>query len=193
MSVLGVPRARPRRGFVPGEPGLWVFIFADLSLFAFLFGTVIVLRDDHPAVFAAGQAALHPALGAVNTILLLTGSLFVVMAVDAVRRGGAGAAGLLRAAQACGVGFLVVKGFDWGGAIAAGHTPSSSEFFGLYYMLTGIHLVHVGIGLGVLAAMRRGVLRGTATPGFLEGGACYWHMVDLLWVVLFPLVFLSSP
>ena len=179
---------RPRA--IPGEGGLWLFLFADMTLFAFLFGIVVYIRHDQPETFASSQQSLSQTLGLVNTLLLLTGSLFVALGVQGGRAGAARADRLLAAAIACGAGFLGVKVLEWGHAISEGHTASSNDFYSCYYMLTGIHLAHVTIGLGVLVAMYRNARSGRLRPDLLEGGGCYWHLVDLLWVVLFPLVYL---
>jgi nitric oxide reductase NorE protein len=192
MTLTQNPReARSDRpSAIPGEAGLWVFLFADMTLFAALFGIVVYIRHDQPEVFASSQASLSQTLGLVNTLLLLTGSLFVALAVNAARAGTGRPDRLLGGAIGCAGAFLGVKVIEWGHSIADGHTASTNDFFNAYYMLTGIHLAHVTIGLGVLIAMYREVRRPRLRLGFLEGGGCYWHLVDLLWVVLFPLVYL---
>lgn len=182
--------ARMRHSPIPGESGLWVFLFADLVMFAALFAAVVFLWADQPEMFDSSQANLSTTLGTINTILLLTGSLFVARALMDYRMDVGNPDRLLVAAIACGIGFLVIKGFDWGGEFLNGNGPSTNEFFQLYFMLTGIHLIHVLIGLGALVAMRRSLRAGTASVRQFEGVASYWHLVDLLWVVLFPLLFL---
>lgn len=192
MTLTQTPRdARSDRpAAIPGEPGLWLFMFADMALFAALFGIVIYLRDDQPEVFAESQASLSQTLGLVNTILLLTGSLLVAMAIHGARTGAGRPDRLLLGAIGCGAAFLGVKAIEWSSSIADGHTVSTNDFYGAYYMLTGIHLAHVTIGIGVLVAMWRELARPQRRIGVLEGGGCYWHLVDLLWVVLFPLIYL---
>ncbi|GAA0605751.1 cytochrome c oxidase subunit 3 family protein [Sporichthya brevicatena] len=192
MTLTQNPRdvRSDRPAAIPGEPGLWLFLFADMLLFAALFGIVVHLRDDQPAMFAESQASLSQTLGLVNTLLLLTGSLFVAMAVHGSRTGAGRPDKLLLGAIGCGAAFLGVKAIEWGSSIADGHTASTNDFFQAYFMLTGIHLAHVTIGIGVLIAMWREVGRPQTRRTVLEGGGCYWHLVDLLWVVLFPLVYL---
>ena len=192
MTLTQAPRdARPDRpAAIPGEAGLWLFLFADMALFAALFGIVVYLRDDQPEIFTSSQASLSQTLGLVNTLLLLTGSLLVAMAVHGARAGVGRPDRLLLGAIGCGAGFLGVKVIEWGSSIADGHTASTNDFYGAYYMLTGIHLAHVTIGIGVLVAMWRELRNPRMRIGILEGGGCYWHLVDLLWVVLFPLIYL---
>lgn len=194
MTLTQTPReTRPDRpAAIPGEPGLWLFLFADMLLFAALFGIVVYLRDDQPAIFAESQETLSQTLGLVNTLLLLTGSLFVAMAIHGTRTGAGRPDMLILSAIGCGAAFLGVKVIEWGGSIADGHTASTNDFYQAYFMLTGIHLAHVTIGIGVLVAMYREVRRPQSRIGFLEGGGCYWHLVDLLWVVLFPLLYLVA-
>ncbi|MDN5937898.1 MAG: cytochrome c oxidase subunit 3 [Salinisphaera sp.] len=186
---------RTAQPHLPAEEGLWVFLLGDMCIFALLFGTYIYYRADHLALYAASQAKLNPAWGAAYTLLLLTGSWFVVQGVTAVRRALLRpAAGLFAAAMLCGLGFLGAKLVEYGGKLAVGITPVSNDFFMYYYILTGLHFVHVLVGvvlLGVLIAHCRGWRRaGQPNRVLVEGGACYWHMVDLLWIVLFPLLYL---
>ena len=108
QSPLRSPRA------VPGEPGLWLFILADMTLFAVFFAITIVVRADQQAMFSASSAALHQGLGAANTVLLVTGSACVALAVRATRRDAAApAARLLGLAIACALGFVAIKAIEW--------------------------------------------------------------------------------
>ncbi len=188
------PAARLRARHVPGEAGVWVLILGDLAAFSVFFAIFLVHRARDVALFSASQAAMDRRLGLANTVLLLTSSLFVAGAVIAARDGARGrAARLLMLALGCGCGFIVSKVFEWGGKIADGVTLNSNEFYGFYYMFTGIHLVHVLLGMGVLIYLL--VRSKRADPGasyaaLMEGGGVFWHLVDLLWVVLFPLLYL---
>ena len=182
--------AAPQARRFPGEAGLWVFLLADMAFFAAMFVIVLVVRADHPALFTRSSAQLDTSLGALNTFLLLGGSLAVVLGVGAARRASAAAPRLLGVAIACGVGFIAIKGVEWGQQFADGTSVRTNEFWGLYFMLTGIHLAHVVVGIGVLTAARRALQRPAPNLNFVDGGACYWHFVDLLWLVLFPLLYL---
>jgi nitric oxide reductase NorE protein len=180
-------------GRLPGEPGIWVLVIGDLTIFALFFCTYAFHRGLEPALFRDSQLGLTLHLGVVNTLLLLTSSWLVVLAVQAVRDGHADhARGLLAGGFACGAGFVVVKYFEYGGVLRMGASPASNDFYMFYFVLTGIHLVHLLVGLGVLAWMRTRSRRPVDARGaaLLECGAVYWHMVDLLWVVLFALFYL---
>jgi nitric oxide reductase NorE protein len=186
--------ALPRRhDHVPGEEGVWVFIGGDLLAFAVFFITFAVARQQELAVFQSAQAHLDRGLGLLNTLLLLTSSLFVAQAVAAARRDDRRARPLLVGAMLLGSGFVLVKAFEYSAKIAQGFTLNSNSFSIYYYMFTGIHLVHVLIGLGVLGFTLSRFDRDGRMPGgvaLIEGGAAFWHLVDLLWIILFALLYL---
>ncbi|MEA3301513.1 MAG: cytochrome c oxidase subunit 3 [Pseudomonadota bacterium] len=180
---------------MPGEEGVWVFILGDMTVFALFFAVFAWYRGVDPALFTASQQTLNAGYGLFNTCLLLTSSWFVVLAMNAARRHlNNQAALLLVLAFLCGLGFSLVKFLEYGEKIAAGLVPTTNNFYMFYYILTGLHFVHVVIGMVVVLFMahraRRGIRGGDM--GFLEGGASYWHMVDLLWIVLFPLIYLMK-
>lgn len=179
---------------IPGEAGVWVFILGDMVVFALLFGAFVYYRAADVPLFASAQLSLNQSLGALNTLLLLTSSWFVVHGVEAVRaRRAALARGMLAAAFGCGVGFMLVKYFEYGEKLRAGFTITSNDFFMYYYLLTGIHLLHVTIGMAVLAYLwqrLRSEADIDAQLSAVESGASFWHMVDILWILLFALVYM---
>ncbi len=184
---------RSKGGHVPGEEGVWVFIGGDLAVFAVFFVTYAVARRQELALFESTQHLLDRGLGLLNTLLLLTSSLCVAHAVAAVRRADRSARFFLLGAIGLGTGFVVVKAFEWSAKIAVGFTLNSNSFSIYYYMFTGIHLVHVLIGLGVLCFTLSRFDRTGRMPGgvaLIEGAAAFWHLVDLLWIILFALLYL---
>jgi nitric oxide reductase NorE protein len=188
---------RPSRGYhVPGETGIWVFILGDMLVFAIMFATYLYYRGKDVAVFNASQLRLNPDFGLVNTLLLLASSLLVVLAVGVIRAGThRPARPLILWAIGCGVAFSVLKVIEYSDKIDAGITPQTNQFFMFYFVLTGLHWFHLAIGLAVLGYMyfsaRRTALD-TKQFAWFEGAGCYWHMVDLLWIVLFPLLYLVN-
>jgi nitric oxide reductase NorE protein len=179
---------------IPGEEGIWVFVLGDMTVFAMFFATFMYSRGKNLDTFSRDHASLNVALGTVNTVLLLTSSLFVVLAVQRVLTGmHHRATKLFGAALACGLGFVIVKAVEWTHLFATGKTVGTGEFFSYYFMFTGIHLAHVLIGCVVLSRLivvtRQPELAGRA-PLLCEAGGIFWHMVDLLWVVLFALFYL---
>lgn len=186
---------------LPGELGVWVFILGDMMVFSLFFAVFLYYRSLELDLFIQSQSYLNIHYGALNTLLLLTSSLLVVMGLQAIRtRQLAKAPGFFIAAIACGIAFSVVKFFEYGEKLAAGYSMLSDNFFMFYYVLTGIHFLHLLLGLIVLFFLTVRVRSLAAQGGsvdnknlvLFEGGACYWHMVDLLWIVLFPLIYLMK-
>lgn len=188
------PSPARRRGHIPGEPGVWVFILGDMTVFALLFGVFIYYRGKQPELFDRSQMDLHRYFGAINTLLLLTSSLAVITGVRAIRAGYRRLApAMIAVALLCGCLFLMNKALEWTSLLSHHHQPATNNFFMYFFVLTGIHAFHLLIGMGVLITLFVLSRKPTLTPGqraFVEGGACFWHMVDLLWIVLFALLYL---
>jgi nitric oxide reductase NorE protein len=165
-------------------------LFAAIML-AFLWNR----RADIAGFNDAAHQLIQP-IGAVNTLVLLLSSYLVVRALFAHRAARhVDARRLITAAIGCAVVFAGLKAVEYYTEISAGHTPASGQFFTFYFILTGLHLLHVIIGTGLLSGWLRMCGRRrpwTATQRVVEGIASYWHMVDLLWVAIFALVYLVS-
>ena len=194
MQASSSPPGPPNGKKVPGEAGVWIFILGDICVFAVFFTYYLIQRGKQVRLFEAAQATLNKNFGLTNTVLLLISSLFVVLAVRAMRATQrALAQRLIVGAFVCGVAFVVVKIVEYHERIASHQIPSTNGFYLLYFVLTGLHLFHLLIGLAVLTALWLLAAKPESTTNqwaFFEGGACFWHMVDLLWLVLFPLIFL---
>lgn len=179
---------------IPGEVGTWVFILGDMAVFALLFGVFLYYQGQQPELFAASQLSLSQIYGIVDTLVLLTSSLLVVTAVRAARAGIRGLPQkLLVGALICGLAFSANKILEWSHLVSAGHTPSTNDFYMYFFVLTGLHFFHLVIGMGVLVSLIVLTRKPALSRGqfaFFEGGACFWHMVDLLWIVLFALLYL---
>jgi nitric oxide reductase NorE protein len=188
------PLAAKNTKRIPGEEGVWIFILGDICVFAVFFTYYLIQRSKRADLFDLSQSTLNKNFGAVNTVFLLISSLFVVLAVRAMRAAERTLARrLIVGAFLCGVAFIIVKVFEYSERIAAHQIPTTNCFYLLYFVLTGLHLFHLIIGLGVLTALLFLARRADLSKhqwAFFEGGACFWHMVDLLWLVLFPLIFL---
>jgi nitric oxide reductase NorE protein len=181
---------------VPGEAGTWVFLFGDMLVFGTFFATFMVERAKAPAIFDVSRKTLHTGVGVTNTLVLLTSSLCVVVALGALRSGARHIArSALLAAMVCGGMFILLKVFEYHSLVAVGHGGGANHFYLYYFILTGIHLFHVCVGMAVLAFLlaqtRRHDISATRMA-VVEGGACFWHLVDLLWIVLFPLLYLVA-
>jgi nitric oxide reductase NorE protein len=168
-------------------------LLGDMVVFAVFFGTILVLRGRHPEEIAAAQPALHQGLGVTNTVVLLTSSLLVANGVRLARARDARAPRLFLGALACAAIFAGIKAIEYTDLGTNGHGPGTNDFLTYYFVFTGIHLGHVMLGsVGLLVASRlsRPAHAGRNRDSWLEGIACFWHLVDLLWIVLFALLYL---
>jgi len=177
------------------DAGFWTFIAADASLFALLFFQFSLDRSSQPVVFDEGQRGLVVLLGTVNTLVLISSSWLMASAVrnmrrDSVRTG----LRLIAGTAALGVVFAAVKISEYVLALGSGHTVSNSPFFMYYFVITGIHLGHLMIGVVVVVVVGWRLRVGIRRPldrTVLECGAVYWHLVDLLWMFIFPMLYLA--
>lgn len=176
-----------------GDGIVWLLVLAELLTFGLLFASFAVARRLQPEVFAQGQAALNLSTGALNTLLLVAASWAAVRAVRAFEADRCDAGGhWLLGALAGAIGFLVVKSHEFAGKVAAGFDWATNAFTLLYTLLTGFHYLHVLVGAIVFAILWRQARSGAYGRNHHIGpasGAVFWHMVDLLWMVLFPLVY----
>ncbi|ORB45495.1 hypothetical protein BST39_04600 [Mycobacterium paraseoulense] len=185
---------------IPGEPGIWVFAILDMLIFAEMFGIYGWYRADHYEVFQNAQSKVIPAFGLAYTVILLTSSWLVVLAIGAARKGEIELADKLAGGGlALGVSFAVLKLIEYGIKLSQGITPVTNDFFMFFFVMTFVHLLHASVGIGVLAYMRLRIRRltpgapsGSKSFGVIETCGIYWHMVDLLWIVLFALFYLRG-
>ncbi|MFZ0832672.1 MAG: cytochrome c oxidase subunit 3 [Mycobacterium sp.] len=185
------PQGISRTGHLPGDGHMWVMVLGDLIIFGAYFVIFMVHRAMSPQEFLESQQHLNLNIGALNTLVLLTSSWFVARSVQAARaEDHSRALRLTYSGGLCGVVFIAIKAYEWTTEVAQGYTMPSNGFFMFYYMLTGVHLFHVVLGLVILGV----VVRELRNPrrrrvSMAESGATYWHMVDLLWIVIFALLY----
>lgn len=184
--------------------GLWLFLFSELILFGGMFIIYAVYRFKHPEEFRLAASELDSFIGTLNTIILLTSSLTVAMSITAIQRDKKYfSMALVVTTLILALAFLVNKYFEWAHKIALGIYPQSPDlvnkphgeilYFGLYYVMTGLHALHVIIGMVVLAVMFVFIANGKINQHTfvrLEAGGLYWHLVDIIWIFLFPLFYL---
>ncbi|MDB5977660.1 MAG: norE [Nevskia sp.] len=179
---------------LPGDPDVWVFIAAELLMFGAFFVAYIINRAGDVALYNSAQQTLDRGLGVLNTLFLITSSWAVATAVAAARQNRlAQVPRRLALGIVLGMAFVVVKAIEYTAKIKAGYTMLSNDFFMFYYCLTGIHLLHVFVGSTILLVCWNNARDGRYGPANMKGletGASYWHMVDLLWIFLFPLLYL---
>jgi cytochrome c oxidase subunit III len=186
--------------------GMWLFIFTELLLFGGLFLVYSIYRAAYPANFHEGSLELSVTIGAVNTIALLFSSMTVAMALTAMQKGNKKLAlMMISVTLLMALVFLVNKYFEWGHKFEMGLYPGSALmphlergmllYFSLYFFMTGLHALHIIIGMVLLFICFFKVKNGNVHQknyAFLENGALYWHLVDLIWIFLFPLMYLIN-
>jgi cytochrome c oxidase subunit 3 len=189
-----------------GRIGMWLFICTEVLLFGGLFLLYSVYRYRHGLAFHEASSDLSRFAGTFNTLVLITSSLTAVLAVHSLKTGKLDLARIFLAATiGFGLTFLVVKGFEWAAKFEHGLYPGSAHllsldkgqilFFGLYFTMTGLHAIHIIVGMGILGYVLWR-LRPAATGGqpliLLENAGLFWHLVDVIWIFLFPLFYLIS-
>jgi cytochrome c oxidase subunit III len=203
-QLYGDPRARGHALHL----GMWLFLGSETLLFAGLFGLYAAYRSAYAADFAAGVAHNHALIGTGNTLILITSSFFVAWSIHVLRRRRPWACiASLLLAMLLGGCFLALKLAEYSGHLAEGIAPgehyASSElpsqgarmFFTLYYVMTGLHALHVIAGIAILGWLVVRVARRRTTAERrteLELGGLYWHLVDVVWIFLWPLLYLTS-
>jgi nitric oxide reductase NorE protein len=178
-------------GHTPGDSHIWVMVLGDLVIFGTYFLIFMIYRAMKPAEFLAAQQHLNITIGVINTLVLLTSSLFIAQSVHAARAGQYDRAQRLTyLGGSFGVLFILIKAYEWSVEISHGFTLPSNDFFMFYFMLTGVHLFHVSLGLLILGVVARELRNPRRRRmSMVESGAVYWHMVDLLWIVIFGLLY----
>lgn len=184
--------------------GMWLFLFTELLLFGGLFILYMAYRFEYSDLFKLSAKELKVSLGAVNTIILLTSSLTMVLSIVAIQRGNKKLSiTFLTSTIVFAFGFLVVKYFEWSEKFHHGLFPGKEHllelpqgqkiFFSLYYAMTGLHGIHIVVGILLLTWMLILVIRDRIRADKymnLENAGLYWHLVDLIWIFLFPLFYL---
>lgn len=174
--------------------GMWLFIATELLLFGGLFAAYTIYRAKYPQMFHEQHVELNKVIGSINTVVLICSSLTMALGVASIQRGKQKLLRLfLFLTILLGIVFLINKYFEWGHEFREHNYPSTSIFFALYFMMTGLHMIHVIVGLLVLTVMlvlsfMRKFSDKYHTP--VELGGIYWHLVDLIWIYLFPLLYL---
>jgi cytochrome c oxidase subunit 3 len=189
--------------------GMWIFLITEIMFFGGMFLCYTVYRSVYPEVFAEASRSLNVYLGAANTVVLLCSSLTMVLAVRATQLGQRKSIVMwLLLTLILGTAFLVVKGFEWHEKFVEHHIPGAhfhleglapelqgraQIFFSLYFGMTGLHALHMVIGAGILIALAIFAQKGRYSADYVtpvDVGGLYWHFVDVIWIFLFPLLYL---
>ena len=191
---------------VGSRMGMWLFLFTELILFGGMFIIYSVYRFQYADEFHIAAKELNTIMGAFNTAVLLTSSLTMALSIVAIQRNQKALSVLLQIITIfLALFFLVNKYFEWTAKFHHGIYPGSEEllskssgeilFFGLYYVMTGLHGIHVIVGMFLIAVMTRMTRRDIITKDSyvrLENAGLYWHLVDIIWIFLFPLFYLIT-
>ncbi len=182
---------------LPGDLAMWFFILAELTVFAIFFIGFAIAENLNIEMFAQGKAQLHKVAGLINTIALITSSYFVAISLHSMRekKERQAVSRLLLALAFAGV-YIVLKLWEYQALFAQGIDIETNTFFTLYFLITAFHFMHILLGMVILAYMAKNAYQDKYNDpnsenefsGF-ESGASYWHMVDLLWIILFPLIY----
>jgi cytochrome c oxidase subunit 3 len=188
------------------KTGMWLFLFTEMLLFGGLFVVYSVYRFRNPTAFHLAAHELNVVIGTINTIILLVSSTTIAMSITAIQKKNKKLALiLLFTTLILGLVFLINKYFEWGHHIEEHIYPGSSVlalrgqgdvlFYGLYFFMTGLHALHIIIGMIFIGVIARMIIRDKIDSGnfvLLENSGLYWHLVDLIWIFLFPLFYLIT-
>ncbi len=194
------------RDDVASKLGMWLFIFTELLLFGGLFITYSVYRYQYSGAFHLAAQELDVTIGTINTVILLVSSMTIAMSTTAIQKKDKRTTLILISITVVlALAFLVNKYFEWTGKISHGFFPGSplleelgrgdTLFFGLYFFMTGLHALHIIVGMVILIITFVFVWKDKLTFNnyqLLENGGLYWHLVDLIWIFLFPLLYLIT-
>jgi len=198
MSAMEIPYTvtpRPDTGLTSGKIGIWLFLASEVMLFGALFATYILLRVGAPE-WPHGAKYLNIPLATLNTIVLISSSVTMVMAWASLKRDDFGKFRLYMAATVLfGLVFLIVKYFEYSAKFHHGYYPKTNTFLAIYFTLTGLHMLHVMGGMAVNAYLwgPGAKLWKTSKEHFtnrVENSGLFWHFVDLVWIFLFPVLYL---
>jgi len=191
-------KIKSKEPYPPGDFGIWLIVYMELITFGLLFTGYAFSRRGDVELFNQSQLLLDQRLGFINTLILITSSYFVVKAIESIKlldreKASALASKWLFRAMSLGGVFLLIKIVEFSEKYAQGITLSTNTFFMFYLLLTAFHFLHVILGIVILFNIRKKAKLGEYTAENhvgMETGATYWHLVDLLWIVLFPLIYI---
>jgi len=177
--------------YPPGGILIWIIIFLELTTFAIAMIGMAYYGRQEAVIFNESRLQLNTAYGLINTIFLLTSGFFMAASVNEFKKDQFSKARYYTGlAMVLGVLFLVLKGVEYSSKIDAGLTLGHNTFFAFYWLLTLFHVIHVIVGLVILSFFYFGIKNGTTVLEDLEAGAAFWHMCDLIWILLFPVIYL---
>ena len=177
--------------FPPGGILMWIIIYLELITFGMALVAFVYYGAQEPDVFHQSKLQLNPTIGAINTLFLLTSGLFMANAVHFYKEGNIKKTTFFfKLAMLSGFLFLLLKSYEYYTKIDNGITLDTNTFYSFYWMLTGFHIIHVLIGLVILFLTERSISKNKAELEDVEASATFWHMCDIIWLLLFPIIYL---
>ena len=177
--------------YPPGGILMWIIIYLELITFGMALVAFVYYGAEEPEVFHQSKLQLNPTIGAINTLFLLTSGLFMANAVHFYKEGNTKKTSLFfKLAMLGGLLFLCLKSFEYYTKIVNGITLDTNTFYTFYWMLTGFHIIHVLIGLVILFITERNISKNKSELEDVEASATFWHMCDIIWLLLFPIIYL---
>ena len=177
--------------YPPGGILLWILIFLELITFGIALLFLVLNSKENPELFHQSRLHLNATFGAINTIFLLTSGAFMASSLHQFKKENSKKAlFFIKLTMFGGVLFLILKGIEYYLKIESGHTIGSNTFFTYYWLLTAFHVIHVVVGLVILLFMHATLKKGKTLLEDMEASAAFWHMCDLIWLLLFPILYL---
>ena len=177
--------------YPPGGILIWILILLEMLTFGIALTVLIVYSRENPELFHRSSSMLNVNFGVINTIFLLVSGFFMATAVHQFKTGGIlKASFFIKLAILGGTLFLLLKGFEYYEKLEAGISLGYNTFFTFYWLLTGFHVIHVIVGIVILLFINNAVKNGNSALEDVEAGAAFWHMCDLIWLLLFPVLYL---
>jgi len=177
--------------YPPGGILLWIIIFLELSTFGIALIAMVYSSKEEPEIFHSSRLLLNTTIGAVNTVFLIVSGFCMAQSVAYFKRGNLKKSSLfLKLTMLGGLLFLGLKMFEYFHKIDMGYTMGYNTFFTFYWMLTLFHVIHVLVGLVILVSLQYSLNKSKTTLENMESSAAFWHMCDLIWILLFPIIYL---
>ena len=177
--------------YPPGGILIWIIIFLELITFGIALIAMVVSNNENPELFHSSRLQLNTAIGTINTIFLITSGFFMAKSVAELKNLNIKKASLfLKLTMLGGILFLALKSIEYYFKIEAGLTINYNTFFTYYWLLTLFHVIHVIVGLVILLVVGRSIKKNKINMEDFEASAAFWHMCDLIWLLLFPIIYL---
>jgi nitric oxide reductase NorE protein len=177
--------------YPPGGILIWIIIFLELITFSMGLIALVIFSKEDPDLFHKSRLALNKSIGALNTIVLLSSGFCMAQTVNFIKKENIGKAKYyLKWTMSGGMVFMLFKAIEYYQKLQDGIDLNTNLFYTFYWLLTAFHLVHVAVGLVILIFMYKNIRQAKFNPDDIEAGAAFWHMCDLIWLLLFPVLYL---